>query len=88
MPSTDPAIRGLVASIAAHERWARTRDRSTNPESGGLLPEADRARCADSARKALERRVVLKSVQARRARARAEQLEAEVAEALTTQPGR
>lgn len=75
--------RSLVASIAAHESWARTENRTarTAPArkamldkfereidpDGTLLP-AERAIRAEHARKAYFKRLALKSAQARRNR--------------------
>ena len=73
--------RSLVAQIAAHESWANTADRSarTAParkaalakfekqvDPDGKLSPAERARRAESARKAHFKRLALKSAQARR----------------------
>lgn len=75
----DP-IRQLIGAIGANESWARTVDRSartapareaflkrfeTEVDPDGTLPEADRLRRADHARKAYYQRLALKSAQAR-----------------------
>lgn len=74
--------RRLAASIAAHESWANTPNRSarTAParaalmakfeaevDPDGTLPPAERARRAESRRKAHFQRLALRSAQARRA---------------------
>lgn len=84
MPASNRGDRALLARIAAHERWARTADRTaaTAPARTGLqarferevdpdgtLPPAERARRAESARKAFYTRISLRSAQVRRARA-------------------
>ncbi|MFC8619735.1 hypothetical protein ACFT9M_25460 [Micromonospora purpureochromogenes] len=99
MPAYDPSERALVARLAAHERWARTADRTaataaarkaaadrfeSQVDPDGLLPPADRARLAESARKAFFTRLALKSAQARRARHAAAELDAEVDAALAS----
>jgi hypothetical protein len=78
-----PTERKLVASIAAHESWAHTPDRSarTAParaalmatferevDPDGTLPPVERAIRAEHARKAYFLRLALKSAKARRAR--------------------
>ena len=88
-----PAERSLIASIAAHESWAATEDRSarTAPARRGLdekfLREAggDPTR-AEHLRKAHFQRLALKSAQARR-RAREATEVAEAAEAELTAGG-
>jgi hypothetical protein len=72
MAAPDPAERHLVASIAAHESWARTLDRSarTAParaaferrflDAAGGDPDR-----AEHLRQAYYKRLALKSVQAR-----------------------
>lgn len=97
MPARDPAERVLISRLAAHERWAKCEDAAaaTAParqalrdrferqvDPGGVLDPAERARRAESARKAYYTRLGLKSVQARRARRLADQLDAEVSSAL------
>lgn len=83
MPELTPELRSLRSQIAAHESWARTTDRSARTANarramadrferevdpdGTLLP-AERAKRAESARKAYYLRLALKSAQARRAR--------------------
>lgn len=78
--------RRLAASIAANESWAKTPDRSarTAParaalmakfenqaDPDGVLLPAERARRAESLRKAHFQRLALRSVKARQARAAA-----------------
>lgn len=73
--------RKLRASIAAHESWARTDDRAARlaparrafadsfadkVDPDHKLPEAERARRAENARKAHYQRLALKSAQVRR----------------------
>jgi hypothetical protein len=97
MAAHDPDERTIISTIAAHERWAKCDDPSaaTAPARQGLaesferqvdpnnlLPPAERSRRAEAARKAYFTRLALKSHQARRARRLAEQLEAEVENAL------
>lgn len=81
---SDPT-RALIASIAAHERWANCSDRTeaTAParrafrdrfirqarERYGDLPEAELHQRAESLRAAHYRRMALRSAQARRRRA-------------------
>lgn len=98
MSAQDPSDRALIARIAAHEKWARTTDpaaataaarkafadrfeRQVDPD--GVLAPADRAVRAEHARRAYFARLALKSAQARRARSRAAQLDAEVDAALS-----
>lgn len=79
-----PAERKLRASIASHESWAQTGDRSarTAPARQALsakfedlvdpdrvLAPEERARRAESARQAHYKRLALKSAKARRERA-------------------
>lgn len=86
--------RSLVATIAAHERWAREPDRAAATEAArrafrdrferqvdpdGTLPPAERARRAEHARKAYYTRLALRSAQSRR-RAKQATAEAEAAE--------
>jgi hypothetical protein len=86
--------RRLQAQAAAHRSWAATPDRSarTAParqaaaarfeqqvDPTGTLPAAERALRAESARKAHFADLALKSARARRLRAEADQLDAEVA---------
>lgn len=76
-----PSERTLRARLAAHESWARTGDRATRTAAGtaaflarferevdpdGVLDPADRARRAESARRAYFTRLAFKSAQARR----------------------
>ncbi len=82
MPANDPETRRLVAQIAANESWANTPDRAArtararaalqakferqvDPE--GTLPPVERAKRAESARRAHYQRMSLRSAQARRA---------------------
>ena len=73
--------RSLAARIAAHESWAHTPDRTARTANGraalmarferevdpcGTLPPDERARRAESARKAYFLRLALKSVRSRR----------------------
>ena len=84
MPAASAADRQTIARIAAHESWANTSDRASrtakaraallakfedevDPEK--TLPPAERARRAESKRKAYFQRLALKSVQARRLKA-------------------
>lgn len=97
MPAREASDRALIAQIASNTSWAKPQDRSArtaparekslarfenqvDPE--GKLDEAERARLATHARKAYFAKLALKSAQARRARRRADELDAEVAEAL------
>ena len=90
-----PTERSLAASIAAHESWAATPDRSarTAParaalmarferevDPGGILPPDERARRAEHKRKAYFQRLALKSAKARRARSVVAEAEAAEAE--------
>ncbi len=83
MPAAEEKDRSLVASIAAHESWAHTADRSarTAPARAALmarfesevdpdrvLSADERARRAEHKRKAYFQRLALKSAKARRAR--------------------
>lgn len=76
-----PTTRQIIGSIGAHESWARTPDRAARTAPGrrafldrferlvdpaGELPEAERAKRAENARKAYFQRLALKSAQARR----------------------
>jgi hypothetical protein len=87
------AERRLAAQIAAHESWASTPDRSarTAPARDALmrkfedqvdpdrtLAPDERARRGEHARKAYFQRLALKSAKARRLRADADTLDAEV----------
>lgn len=75
-----PTERSLRSQIAAHESWARTPDRSARTANArkamlekfahqvdpdGTLPPAERAKRAESLRRAHFKRLALKSVQAR-----------------------
>lgn len=79
-----PSERKLRAQLAAHTSWAGTSDRTARTAAGrraflntfeqqvdpdGVLEPAERARRAESARKAHFTRLALRSAQARRARA-------------------
>jgi hypothetical protein len=79
----DPADRSSIARLAAHSRWAKEEDRSaaTQAARDGLqrrfedqvdpdrsLPADERAKRAESARRAHFQRLALKSAQARRAK--------------------
>ncbi len=81
MPAAVASERVLLASIAAHESWAQTPDRTarTAParralmarferqvDPDGTLPPAERAIRAEHARKAYFARLALKSARARR----------------------
>lgn len=83
MPDEDAADRRQIAKLAAHTRWANTADRTaaTAParaamqakfeaqvDPDGLLPADERARRAESARRAHYQRLALASAKARRAR--------------------
>jgi hypothetical protein len=74
--------RSIIASIGAHESWARTVDRTARTANGrraalerferevdpdGTLAPAERTIRAEHLRKAHMQRLALKSVQARRA---------------------
>lgn len=74
----------LIAKIAAHERWSRESDRPAATRAArqafndrferevdptGALDPVERARRADSARKAYFSRLALRSAQSRRAKA-------------------
>jgi len=80
---SDNTVTRLRASIASHESWAHTSDRSarTAParaalmarferevDPDGILPPDERARRAEHKRKAYFGRLALTSVKARRAR--------------------
>lgn len=81
VPSASPSERALIASLAAHVKWATTPDPSSataaarqafrdrferEADPDGVLPPAERARRAEHLRKAFYTRLALKSVQARR----------------------
>lgn len=98
MPSSE---RRLAASIAAHESWAKTPDRSarTAParaallarferdvDPDGLLLADERARRAEHARKAYFQRLALKSARSRR-RSRELAAEADAADAEVSTVG-
>lgn len=93
MPARNPSDRALIARIASAERWAHTGDRqaATAParkafddrfekavDPDGVLPPAERARRASSARSAYFTRLALKSAQARRKASEAAQELAQV----------
>lgn len=103
MAAHDPTERILLARIAAAERWARTPDRAAaldpankarderfyrqvDEEFGPLDPEV-REKLVAAKRTAFYTRLGLKSAQARRARGKAKQLEAEVESALSEVDG-
>lgn len=84
MSSLSPAERKLRASIAAHESWAATEDRTSRTAAGRAafaksfedkvdpdhkLDPAERSRRAEHARKAHFARLALASAKARRAQA-------------------
>jgi hypothetical protein len=84
VPCATPENRALAARIAAHTRWAAEPDRTaaTAParraawdrferqvDPDGILPAAERAKRAESARKAYYLGLALKSAKARRSRA-------------------
>lgn len=83
MAGTPDSIRTLVAKVAAHESWANTADRSARTANArraflesfekqvdpeGKLPPKERARRAESLRKAHFARLALASAKARRKR--------------------
>ncbi len=83
MPSTTAAERSTLARLAAHESWAATSDRTarTAParaamlarfelqvDPDGILAPAERAKRAESARRAYFTRLALKSARTRRQR--------------------
>lgn len=74
------SIKQIAGSIGAHESWSRTADRTARTAPGrraflerferevdpeGTLPEAERIRRAEHAKKAYFQRLALKSAQAR-----------------------
>jgi hypothetical protein len=78
-----PEMRALRAQLAAHTKWAKTPDASaaTAParkaflarfddevDPDRVLPEAERARMAESARRAFYQSLAYKSAKAKRAR--------------------
>lgn len=78
-----PAQRSLRARLAAHTSWANTTDRTARTEAArraamdrferevdpdGVLPAQERAKRAESARKAYFAKLALRSSQARAAR--------------------
>lgn len=81
MPATDPVLRRLASQKAAHTSWSRTSDRSARTlaarraadarferevdPNNELTPE-ERAKRAESARKAWYAGIALRSAQARR----------------------
>jgi len=92
-PLSTQSERHIAASIAAHESWAHTPDRSARTANAraalmqkfedqvdpdGTLPPDERARRAEHARKAYFQRLALKSAKARRLRADANALDADV----------
>ena len=83
MSALSPSERKLRAQIAAHTSWANTEDRKARTSAGtaallskferevdpdGILPAAERARRAESARKAHFSRLAFLSAQSRRQR--------------------
>ena len=81
MSSREPNLRSLRSSIAAHTKWAKTPDRTAataaaraafadrfvrQVDPAGLMSPDERARCAESARRAFYARLALRSAQARR----------------------
>lgn len=93
----EPEERALIARLAAHESWAQTVDRAARTAPGrealadrfirevdpdGTLDPVERAKRAESARRAFYTRLSLKSAQARRARSKARSLQSEVDGAL------
>ena len=95
MAQLSPEERRLQASLAVHESWARTQDRSerTRPareallrrferevDPDGVLDPEERQRRAEHARSAHYSRMALKRAKAQRLRAEADHLEAEVDE--------
>lgn len=92
MSADTPSERALIARIAAHERWAKTSDRTAATAPGrraaerrfehevdpdGVLSPEERSRRAASARAAWYARLTLKSVQARRSRVLTDESRAE-----------
>lgn len=86
---SDPESRSLVGKIAAHASWANTPDRTarTAParaalmekferqvDPDGVLSPAERAKRAESARKAYFLRLALKSADSRRRKSEAKAL--------------
>lgn len=86
MAHSDPARRKQIASLAAHVSWAKTAHRAermspanrareqrfeAEVDPDGVMDPADRARAAESARKAYYRRLSMSGVEARRAKAAA-----------------
>lgn len=81
MPDLTPEQRSLRARLAAHSSWANTRDPAARTvparmaalarferqvDPNGALPEAERLRRAEHARKAYFAALALKSAEARR----------------------
>ena len=81
MAAREPSLRSAVARLAAHTSWAVTEDRTARTEPGrrgmlakferevdpdGVLPLGERAKRAESARRAHYTRMALKSAAARR----------------------
>jgi hypothetical protein len=79
-----PTVRAINGAIGAHEKWARTPDRSAATQAArtafndrferevdpdGTLPPAERAIRAEHARKAYFLRMAAASVKSRRAKA-------------------
>lgn len=82
MPSLDPSERAIIGRMGAHAKWAGTPDRTAatanarqaflerferQVDPDGRLIPAERARRAESARKAYFAGLALKSARARRA---------------------
>ena len=67
MPSKESQDRSLIASIAAHDRWAKVENRSAETAPARRAFEARFPN--ENARAAYFKRLSLKSAQARRARA-------------------
>ena len=80
---TDSELASAIASIAAHESWARTADRAARTANArrkmldnferqvdpdGVMSPSERAKAAENARKAYFKRLALKSVQVRKQR--------------------
>ncbi|MCL8026350.1 hypothetical protein [Nocardioides bruguierae] len=83
MTASDPGQRRQIAKLAAHERWARETDRSAATQAARdgmarkfenqvdpdrVLSPAERAKRAESAKRAHYQRIAMKSAAARRAR--------------------
>ncbi len=81
MPSSDPADRALIASIAGHASWAQTRDRTARTANGraafngtfekqvdpdGSMDPHTRAKAAENARREYFTRLSRRAAQARK----------------------